>query len=135
MATGTTSSDRAGNRVDRSTSPFPGPKSADVAQSPNPASTIIVTPRAERDLQPHDLYGIWTRASAHIHERHPERLTKETLEKAVAECGADASKLRSWLWSHRVHHKGQLFLVQMALAPQPGFVVLARRPVGWSPSG
>jgi hypothetical protein len=30
MATGTTSSDRAGNSVDRSTSPFPGPKRGEI---------------------------------------------------------------------------------------------------------
>jgi hypothetical protein len=73
------------------------PTSADVARSSDPASTVIVTPRAERDLQPRDLYDIWTRASAHIHERHPERVSKESLEKAVVEFDADTSGLRAWL--------------------------------------
>jgi hypothetical protein len=65
---------------------------------------------------------MFSRASALVHERHPERLTKEALVTELQELERDARDLRHWLWNHIVFLGKEGLLVQMGMFGSPSFV-------------
>ena len=52
------------------------------------------------------LKSAYIRASALLHERHPERLGRSAIETEAASLREDACMLRSWLWTHIMFLKG-----------------------------
>jgi hypothetical protein len=76
---------------------------------------IVLSGVAERNLTVDQLSAAYGRASALIHERHPERLTVTRLQAELSSLEDDARSLRSWLWLHLMHLRGEAFLIQMGM--------------------
>ncbi len=108
------------------------PRAYDIRQSDDRAYRAKLLPAPDRDLHVSDLYKVWDSASRVLHERHPERITKEALRETGAALRSDSARLRGWLWSHCVHFKGELFMVQMAKVNTDSFAASLKRPPGWS---
>ena len=108
------------------------PRAYDIRQSDDPTyrAKLLATP--DRDLNVGDLYKVWDRASRVLHEQHPKRITKEVLQEIGTALRSDAARLRGWLWSHCVHFKGELFMVQMAKVNTEAFAATLKRPPGWA---
>jgi hypothetical protein len=64
------------------------------------------------NLSLEQLKAAYSRASALVHERHPEEITAK-LDTETVLIEEDARRLRSWLWLHIMFFPGGMFLVQM----------------------
>ena len=69
------------------------------------------------------LLRMFSRASALIHEHHPERYTEAKILADLQEIEADLRKLREWLWLHIMFLCGKAFLVQMGQYGTASFMV------------
>ncbi|WP_374566045.1 hypothetical protein [Ideonella sp.] len=98
------------------------PQSQRLAPSTDPRYKAISDGRPTADLDAADLQGMFSRASALIHERHPERLSEEGLAIELQELERDARALRHWLWNHIVFLGKEGFLVQMGMFGSPSFM-------------
>ncbi|WP_422011022.1 hypothetical protein [Reyranella sp.] len=67
----------------------------------------------DKDWTKARLLDAFSRASALIHQKHPEELTDKYLAAAVLEIEKDARDLREWLWKHCIFLRDEAFLVQM----------------------
>lgn len=83
----------------------------------NPSANIGVT----------ELQGMFSRASALVHERHPERVSQEILKSELQVLEKDARELRRWLWQHFVFLGDNGFLVQMGMFGSSSFISLLGR--------
>src|SRR4051794_32612549 len=73
------------------------------------------------------LRAAWSRASALVHERHPERLDGATVATEITLLEEDARKLKEWLWLHIIFLRGEGFLLQMGQFGTPSFFVSLTR--------
>lgn len=69
----------------------------------------------------------YSRASALVHERHPEQLENNDIRNELDALVQDATKLRSWLWLHMMFLKGEAFYVQMGQFGTPSFITSLTR--------
>lgn len=89
------------------------PASQRVTSSIDPQYSAVCEGNSSADLSARDLQRMFSRASAILHERHPERLSQEGLAIELQELEKDARALRHWLWSHIVFLGNEGFWVQM----------------------
>lgn len=75
------------------------------------------------DLDKDALLGIFSRASALVHERHPERLSGEKVTAELAAVELDYQRLRDWLWLHTMYLTDAAFLIQMGQYGTSSFMV------------
>ncbi len=94
-----------------------------IEPSPSPEYEAVLAGAGEFDLNAGYLRSAYSRASALVHERHPERLSTSTVVAELAAIEADAERLRSWLWLHIMFLRGEGFLVQMGQFGTPSFMV------------
>jgi hypothetical protein len=73
------------------------------------------------DVAPSELLSMYSRASALVHERHPESIVSERLSKELAAIEADLCRLKNWLWLHIMFLSGTGYLVQMVYKPHPSW--------------
>lgn len=65
---------------------------------------------------------MFSRASALLHERHPERLLEAQVIAEREALESDLQRLRDWLWLHVMFLKSKGFLVQMGQHGTPSFM-------------
>jgi hypothetical protein len=99
------------------------PSSQRVGASPLEGYAMLCEGAGDQDLSLSDLKEMFSRSSALVHERHPERLTAEVTASETAALENDALRLRSWLWNHIMFLRGEGFLVQMGQFGTPSFLV------------
>jgi hypothetical protein len=97
------------------------PKAQDLSRATNPAYEIVISGRGDRDMTEIELIDAFKLASQIIHERHPERLTLHGVRADRDKLRSITSKMREWLWTHMVSHRGEAIVVQMALYPKEGW--------------
>lgn len=103
------------------------PESQKVSCSSDPAYAVVCEGNPSVNIGVTELQKMFSRASALVHERHPERLSRDGLKQELQELEKDAQTLRHWLWSHIVFLGGSAFLVQMGLFSTPSFMTLLTR--------
>ncbi|MBW8830922.1 MAG: hypothetical protein JF606_16140 [Burkholderiales bacterium] len=103
------------------------PEAQRVTPSSDPRFGAICEGNGPANIGAAKLQGMFSRASALVHERHPERLSQETLKREMQELENDARALRHWLWSHIVFLGGSGFLVQMGMFGTSSFMTLLTR--------
>ncbi|RWO81627.1 hypothetical protein [Mesorhizobium sp.] len=74
------------------------------------------------DLDAGTLKAMFSRASALLHERHPERLLEAQVIAEREALESDLQRLRDWLWLHVMFLKSKGFLVQMGQHGTPSFM-------------
>ena len=93
---------------------LPSARQVEPAPEPTPVGCLgSLVEAPDRNMAVEQLRAAYSRASALIHERHPERFIPETIE---AECFAleeDGRRLRAWLWLHVTSLHGEAFLLDM----------------------
>jgi len=94
---------------------------------PSPEFKMVLAGAGIYDLDVDRLNAAYSRASALIHERHPERLSADGMALELAAIEQDAEQLRSWLWLHTMFLRGEAFLVQMGQAGTKSFMVSLSR--------
>jgi hypothetical protein len=92
-----------------------------------PSIKVIIEGAPEKNWTKDRLLQAFSRASAQIHQKHPEDLTNRYLAAAVAEIEKDARELREWLWKHTMDLRGEAFLVQMKFENPEHFLVSIRK--------
>ena len=97
------------------------PTAQDLSLSPDPNFRMILSGRGDRDMTEGDLISAFKLASQIIHERHPERLSMDAVRRDRDSLRQIAGRMREWLWTHMVSHKGEAIVVQMALYPKAGW--------------
>lgn len=100
------------------------PEAQRVTPSSNPLYQIVCEGNPQANVGVTELQKMFSRASALVHERHPERLSLETLKGELQELEKDARSLRHWLWNHIVFFEGSGFLVQMGMFGTSSFMSL-----------
>ena len=103
------------------------PEAQRVTPSSDPRYGAVCEGNLPANVRVADLQGVFSRASALVHERHPERLSKEALKEELQELEKDARALRHWLWSHIMFLGGSGFLVQMGMFGTSSFMTLLTR--------
>lgn len=103
------------------------PEAQRVVASTDPQYSTVCEGNPSVNLSAEDLQGMFSRASALIHERHPERLSQERLAIELQQLEKDAVALRHWLWSHIVFLRDAGFLIQMGMFGKPNFMRLMTR--------
>ena len=103
------------------------PEAQRVTPSSDPRYGAVCEGNLPANVRVADLQGVFSRASALVHERHPERLSKEALKEELQELEKDARALRHWLWSHIMFLGGSGFLVQMGMLGTLSFMTLLTR--------
>jgi hypothetical protein len=92
-----------------------------VAPSIDPIYKAEFNGNGSVDLDREVLESMFSRASALVHERHPERLPEHIVRNELQAIEEDSQRLRDWLWLHMIFHKNELFLVQMGQFGTPSF--------------
>lgn len=92
------------------------PSARRVGPAPEPApegclGRLVEAP--DRDMSVKQLRAAYSRASALIHERHPERIILEAIEAECTALEEDGRRLRAWLWLHATSLHGEAFLLDM----------------------
>ena len=103
------------------------PEAQRVTRSSDPLYQVVCEGNPPANVGATELQKMFSRASALVHERHPERLSQETLKGELQELEKDARSLRHWLWNHIVFFEGSGFLVQMGMFGTSGFMSLLTR--------
>jgi hypothetical protein len=103
------------------------PKAQRVTASPDPRHGAICEGNPSANIGVAELQGMFSRASALVHERHPERLSQEILKRELQGLEKDAQALRHCLWSHIVFFGGSGFLVQIGMFGTSSFMTLLTR--------
>lgn len=97
------------------------PSSQDIRSSDEPDLRAILSGRGDRDMSAAELAEAFKFASQVIHERHPERLSLDQLQRERDRLRHTARRMRNWLWTHATTHNGQAIVVQMGLYPAEGW--------------
>jgi len=103
------------------------PEAQRIAPSSDPRYAVVCEGNSAANIGVAELQRMFSRASALVHERHPERLSLESLNGELLELEKDARALRGWLWNHIVFLGGSGFLVQMGRFETPSFLTLLTR--------
>jgi hypothetical protein len=103
------------------------PEAQRVTPSSDPRYGAVCEGNLPANVAVAELQGMFSRASALVHERHPERLSQQTLEVELQGLEKDARALRHWLRSHIVFFCGRGFLVQMGMFGTSSFMTLLTR--------
>ena len=89
------------------------PEANDVLPPSDDTHVAILQGRPERNLTAAKLKAMYSRASAIIHERHPERLTDQAIAQELATLEQDVRDLRLWLWTHVTFIQEEAYAIQM----------------------
>lgn len=89
------------------------PEANDVLPPSDDTHVAIFQGRPERNLTVAKLKAMYSRASVVIHERHPERLTDQTIAQEVIALEQDVRDLRLWLWTHVTFIQKEAYAIQM----------------------
>lgn len=99
------------------------PQAQRIDPAPSPGIKVTFRGAGDEDLDLDALKAAYSRASALVHERHPERLDQGTVEGEIALLEEDARRLRAWLWLHITFLKGSAALLQMGQYGTESFLV------------
>ncbi|MDM0120428.1 hypothetical protein [Variovorax arabinosiphilus] len=108
------------------------PEAQRVTRSSNPLYGAVCEGNSSKNLGVPELQRMFSRASSLVHERHPERLSQETIKDELQKLEKDAQALRHWLWSHIVFFGGSGFLLQMGMFGTLSFMTMLTRENGLS---
>ncbi len=89
------------------------PAAQRIEPSPSSKYKVVLVGAMSENMNRQELDAAYSRASALVHERHPERLTSKAIVEELEAIREDARHLKSWLWLHLMHLRGESFLVQM----------------------
>lgn len=89
------------------------PHAQRVTPSSDPSYKAVFIGHPSANIGGDELASMYSRASALVHERHPERLTVSVIDEELRGMEDSARRLRDWLWLHIIFHQGEGFLVQM----------------------
>lgn len=103
------------------------PEAQRVIPSTDPRWQVVCEGNPSANVGATELQKMFSSASALVHERHPERLSQEVLDRELQELEKDARSLRHWLWNHIVFLEGSGFLVQMGMYGTSSFMGLLTR--------
>lgn len=103
------------------------PEAQRLSPSSDPAFKAVFEGDPSANIGVTELQRMFSRASALLHERHPERLSQESLIGELQELEKDARSLRHWLWCHIAFLGGRGILVQMGMFGTASFVGLITR--------
>jgi hypothetical protein len=103
------------------------PEAQRVTPSSDPQFGAVCEGNPQANIGVAELQGMFSRASALVHERHPERVSQESLNRELQGLEKDAQYLRQWLWNHIVFLGGSGFLVQMGMFGNTSFMKLLTR--------
>lgn len=98
------------------------PSAQRASESEDPGYAAVFRGAGPKDLDLAALKTMFSRASAMVHERHPERLTPERVNRELAVLKEDGQRLYEWLWLHIMFLKGEAILVQMGQFGTPSFI-------------
>lgn len=99
------------------------PQTQRIEPPPSPEFKATFKGAGDEDLHLDTLKAAYSRASALVHERHPERHDQETVEREIALLEEDARRLRAWLWLHITFLGDTAALLQMGQYGTVNFLV------------
>lgn len=114
---------------------LPSARRVSPAAEPAPVGCLgSLAEATEHDMTVDQLRSAYSRASALIHERHPERFLPDAIEAESTALEKDGERLRAWLWLHVVRFEDEAFLLDMERYGTPRFlgrlVPMAEAPPG-----